>query len=558
MIYGLLSQSTSFFYNLHVAAGITRQGRSSISSAILLFESFLDNNVHFASLTEIVEFIHNVINEPRKYDDKLILDRYITMEETFYKLMSSCGFNGYIPSIEDMNIIWDMLQSLTFEDWNRLFYKNNLFSFCENQSILKAIEYILGKLDTPFLDPNKAPEEVYVELEEFKNILKEYVYYGHMWNDKIERVATMIKAASILTDTDSSMISLDGWYRFVLQHMWDKPFKIKDQILDEMAFVANDEVKVVDTDDRVKDYNFFTDEFTETMRAVKQDKIVVQDGFRYSIINIMLYVIADISTDYMRIYSKSYNAYGDDRCYLKLKNELLMKRILLQEMARKHYAYNLEMQEGHLVPEDQRCGITGMEMKKFSLQESVRTRLKEILYNDILSPDVIDQRKVLVDLIAFEREIYESLAKGETKYHKPTSFKSLNAYDNPLGQQSIKGALVYNATKDPEAPAFNLEEKNYGIVVKVRINPINAAKLQQENNRVWEGLQQFFKMKQFKDGITSYTIPHEVSIPTWLLEYIDYYSIINDNIKNFPLESIGLVGKAGNESVNHSNILRIM
>ena len=65
-------------------------------------------------------------------------------------------------------------------------------------------------------------------------------------------------------------------------------------------------------------------------------------------------------------------------------------------------------------------------------------------------------------------------------------------------------------------------------------------------------------MKQFKDGITSYTIPHEVSIPIWLLEYIDYYSIINDNIKNFPLESIGLVGKAGNESVNHSNILRIM
>ena len=61
-IYGILSAASSALYNIDVAASITAQGRSLISSATMFFEMFLSNNVKFASLDEVLVFINNVKN----------------------------------------------------------------------------------------------------------------------------------------------------------------------------------------------------------------------------------------------------------------------------------------------------------------------------------------------------------------------------------------------------------------------------------------------------------------------------------------------------------------
>jgi len=560
-LYGLIGTNTSYFYNVHVASGITRQGRSSIANIILLFEGLLANNVQFCSLDDIIEFIHNVVNETpfRKYNDKDILDRNIGVEECWYKVMSNCGFSGYIPTEMDMDIVMTILKNVSQTDLNRIYYKNNLYAFCNNQSVQRAIRYILERLEVPFLDPNEVPESIEVEIKMFTDFIYEYVYYRHMYQDKIERVGIMYKSASVLTDTDSSMISLDAWYRYVLPMTYNLDMPIKRQFVDEKAFVLDGKTEVVDEESNHElDYNFFTDEFTEMYRATKVDRIVPQDSLRHSIINIMLNVVKTLSTDYLRFYSGSYNSYTDERCYLDVKNEMLMKRIMLTETARKHYAYYLEMQEGHPVDGKARLGITGLEMDKASIQTSVRERLKSILFNDILAPEEIDQKKVLVDMIKFEKEIYESLASGDTTYYKPVSSKSMNSYDDPMGQQGIKAALVYNATRDEGAPEIDMNERFNAYVVKVKITPLTVEKLETENPRIWNALQEFFKMKQFKNGINTYAVPHDTPTPKWVIEYIDYYQIINDNLKTFPIESIGLSGRAGNDSVTHSNVLKII
>ena len=46
-------------------------------------------------------------------------------------------------------------------------------------------------------------DKIRAELDEFCNILKEYVYYEHNWIDKIERYRTMTRVVNCLTDTDS-------------------------------------------------------------------------------------------------------------------------------------------------------------------------------------------------------------------------------------------------------------------------------------------------------------------------------------------------------------------
>ena len=560
-VYGLLGLNTSYFYNLNLAASVTRMGKASISNAILLAEALFDNNVHFSSLDDIVGFITNVINEPRHYKDSDMLDRDRSVEECLYKIMMTTGFNGYIPTDEDCDIIYNMLMGLTQEDINRLYYKNNIYEFMDNTVVTNALVLLLKMLDKPWLDPNSPPKEIQVELDVFIDMISEYVYYRHLFTDKIEHAALMIKNVSVLTDTDSTFISLDAPYRYTLNKLKGVDLKIVDQTCSMGAFMEEGEVKVVKEEKVFKDYNFFTDEFMQVKRAVDPDVIIPQDGLRHSINSIMLYMFSKLSTDYMRVFSAAYGSFDDERCLLVLKNELSMRRVLIQTEARKHYCYDLEMKEGHPIPNHKRINLTGMEIGKSSLQKEVRARLKRILAEDILLAGKIDQRKLLVDMIEFERDIAVSLANGETKYYKPKSFKSIDSYDNPMSEQIIKAAIVYNETRDPGSESFNFNEKNGSLLFKVKINIpiIEQSNLKEENPKVYDALIKLLSREPFdKAGITSYCIPYDTEPPKWIIPFIDYNAMINDNLKAFPWESVGLVGRAGNDSVNHSNVLQII
>ena len=223
VVYGALRKYTCLYYNVYVSSTITTQGQSCISAAGLFFESFLNNNVHFASLNEVIQFIDNVCQEKneRQFKDRDWLDRDITIGECFYKLMTTCGFdfvfvgdetsdgskiegfNKYIPSQEDLEIVWDILCDLPQEDINRLFYKNNLFGFMENPALTKCITLLLSTLNVPFLDPNKPPKEIQEELDFFCDLLYEYVYYHHQIIDRMERYRGMRRSVCAITDTDS-------------------------------------------------------------------------------------------------------------------------------------------------------------------------------------------------------------------------------------------------------------------------------------------------------------------------------------------------------------------
>ena len=123
-----------------MATSITAQGRALVSSAGLLFESFLANSVKFGSLNEVVGFIDNIVNErpERKFRDRDILDKDVEVEDCFAKVILTCGFN-WIPDEEEMDIIWKMLNNLDQEDINRIYYKNNLYEFMSNTSMIKAV-----------------------------------------------------------------------------------------------------------------------------------------------------------------------------------------------------------------------------------------------------------------------------------------------------------------------------------------------------------------------------------------------------------------------------------
>ena len=583
--YGVLSNSSCLLYNLYVAASITAQGRELISTATMFFEMFLTNGVKFASLDEILTFIDNVVSETpeRKFSDSDILDRNITVEECFAKIVYSTGDFRYgnikwIPDETDLDIIWLTLNRLTQEDINRLYYKNNLFSFMDNKAMTKAVLYILEKLDKPYLNPNDVPDEIKVELDAFQDLLAEYVYYHHQILDKVDRNKGMVKNVCVISDTDSAIVCLDGWYRYILEKVKEAnvDLNVAKTYVNAFKYIDGDSeyMRAFDCDSLIDiDYDFYNDDIIEVQRSIRPFEIIPQDNLRYSIINIISYVCGNLANDYLERFTKLGHSYSENKkCLIYLKNEFLFKRAMLTDV-KKHYATIQEIQEGNMIPKEEALDLKGLDIKKSTISDRATEEMEKILYEDILNTPLIDQLKVIKSLAILEKKIFQSIQAGDKDFYKPAAIKSLSSYDDPMRIQGVKAAYIWNKIKDDDLEAIDLSARNNVDIIKVNINVDNVEKIKNTYpdtyNKIVDVLldRELMKLDGYtSDGyefgkrnsgeITAIAIPQDVKPPEWILEFVNYTEIINNNLANFPVESVGIY-RGGNNKVNYTNIIRI-
>lgn len=563
-IYGCMGNAASVLYNLYVSASITAQGRAVISTATMFFESFMANNVKFGSLEEVLHFIYNIINEKpnRRYRDNQVLDYNVSSDMVFAKVMLTIGDwrKGkikWMPSYDDAAIIYNTIKSLNQEDLNRVFYKNNLYAFMENTRVMGLIKTILRKLDTPYLSPNKVPKEIQVELDALQDLMREYVYYPHMYIDRIDRCNNMIKDVCVISDTDSTIVSFDAFYRFVFDRMIGETLNISELEIDwesgNMRKVPAKEIR----------YDFYNDEVIEAESMIKPFVLIPQNNLRYSIINIIAYISGNLCNEYVKEFTKCNHSYKEGRkCLLYLKNEFLFSRALLTD-SKKNYATNQELKEGVILEQDQEhaMDIKGLPINKSTMNDSAKAALQKILYEDILTADTISQTKIIEKIALLEKEIEKSLKDGKKDYYKPLAIKAMSSYDDPMRIQGIKASIIWNKVKDPDLEAIDLNTRNTIDVVKVYINPFNIGKIKDTYPDIYERFIQLFTSGTiFKDEkskeITTLAIPTGVDTPGWITEFIDYRQIINDNIVNFPFESVGIT-RLGANNINYSTILKI-
>lgn len=538
------------YYNLYAASSVTTQGRSCNSAAALFFESFLNNNVPMGSMNELIEFIYNVLHEKHYYNSIDIITIHASLEETFFQLVSSTGF-GWVPSTDEMHIIWEILSKLSQDELDRLFYKNNLFHFIDNAPIKQAILFMLQSLESPFMDPNEPPESIKDALKEFCDVLKEYVYYDKQIIDRLEKMTSLIRSVSIIQDTDSAIVSFDGWYQYVRQWCAGIPMAIKNEVIDAIEFIESGNIETSEVKQKVEEYSFLNDEIIEVDRLIDPMVITPQDGLRYSIINILAYCIGILVNDYMDKYCTNSHSDNERACLISLKNEFLFKRVIITD-AKKHYASKMELQEGNVIPEDKSLDIKGMDaFVKSSMNPATQARLKKILYDDILNSESIDQLQVLRDIARVEKEIFDSINNGEKRFFKPVKVKSLSSYENPMRIQGIVASYAYNALHEPGTEALDMSIRNSVDVVKVDISMKNIDRIRDSFPGVYERAVELLKTKEFANGISSVAIPLNEPVPGWILPFIEYATIINDNVSGFPIESIGLYrGSSNNNSTN--------
>jgi hypothetical protein len=565
---------TSLLYNINVATSITSQGRALVSSASMQFEMFLANNVKFGSLNEVVEFINHIVNEKkdRKFKDYDWIDEPVKLEDCFAKIVLTCGYR-WIPDDDDLEVIWRILSNLSQEDLNRVYYKNNLYEFMSNKNVIQIVKVILRKLHKPLFNSLDIPEEIADDIKFFSDLLMEYVYYKYMIIDRIDRCDNMIKSVIMVSDTDSTIISLDAWYRFISEQVNGEELKIFGYNKDFFEIIGKDEdgeytstpwKDCVSFEPKKYDFNFETDEIVERMETNHPETVSGYDNVRYSIINILAYVLDRVINDYMEQFCLNNHSLSRDKetgkfnrkCKILMKNEFTFKRLMMTKV-KKNYASLIAVQEGNLVPENKQLDVKGIEcFTKSTKSENTRKALKKILLDDVLNTPVIDQLRFVKDIAVFERRIIESVRAGNREYFKPVTIKSQNSYDNPLRIQGIKASIAWNGIKPDNLPTINLEERNAIDIVKVNINKATIDKIADSNPEIYQNMIKVLEMEEFGGSIEAIALPLDVNIPDWLLEFVDYTDIVNENIGGVPYESIGIM-TMNKPNVNYTNIVEL-
>lgn len=610
-IYGSSGLFSSLLYDLNISPSTTSMGRSLISSAILCFEGFLGNNVKFGSLNDVLIFIDNVRleNKEWKYNDWEVLgaNGFVTVEECFNKIIMNCGYK-YIPTEQDMDTIYTIIQNCNQIELNRLFYKNNLYCFMDLPIARSLMISIVTEMKTPYIEPANPPKEIQDQLDYLKDLLVEYVFYCHQYIDRVVRNKEMIKVVSIVSDTDSSFVSLDAWYNYNISYLKDYDCPIIHQQLDVFKYIEAEQKKddyywkdtetpewynaidkrvpieflkrdefgdIIDTSkfqaveflDNVKDYDFYNEDIIERKRSIDVTKIIPQDNMKFALINIMCYILSSVINLYMIDFTKESGSYRSDAlCKINMKNEFYMSRIMLTDV-KKNYVSLQILQEGNYLG----GGVLDCKgipcLTKSVVSKDTQKALKKIALEDILTGDSIDQLKLIKDIAILEKTIYNDLKSGSKKYYKPVSIKSIDSYEDPMRIQGVKASVAWNYVKD-NLPGFDLNDRNPLDIVKVDINQKSLELIREEYPYQYEKFRDLVdpkceiilegrKIKDiFKGKLDTIGIPKDLAIPEWLKPFIDYISIINDNISGFPVSSAG-IGTFDKKKVNYSNIIRL-
>ena len=602
----------SILFDLNIAPSVTSIGRSLISSAILCFEGFLGNNVKFGSLNDVLIFIDNVRMEYHdwKYNDYEVLgfNGFISPEECFNKIMMNCGFK-YIPTDQDMDTVWRIIQNCNQIELNRLFYKNNLYCFMDLPIARDLMVKIITEMKVPYIEPANPPKEIVNDLNALRDLLLEYVFYCHQYMDRMIRNKEMIKTVSIVSDTDSSFISLDAWYNYNIQYLKDYDCPIMHQQIDVYKFLEEEkkrkdyfwadtetpewynaidnrlatktlkvdsfgdivdqsELAAIEFLDDKKDYDFFSEEIINQRRAIDATKIIPQDNVKFALINIMCYILSSVINKYMIDFTKESGSYrGDAKCKINMKNEFYMSRIMLTD-AKKHYASLQILQEGNYLGNGV-LDVKGIDcLTKSSTSKDTQKALKKILLEDMLTGNSVDQLKLIKDIAILEKTIYNDLLSGSKKYYKPATIKSMDSYENQGARiQGVKAAIAWNYVKC-DLPGFDLGDRNAIDVIKVNVNKDTLESIKDEYPEQYQKLCELIDPKNqnladglkvcdlFKGKLDTIALPKDLPVPEWLRKLIDYQEIITDNLGNFPVSSAG-IGQFGAKKANYSNVVRI-
>jgi len=477
--YGATIEKNSIFYNENFGPSITYTGVVIITTAVNAFETFMSNNLIFDRVNDIILYINRIKDQHYNYPD--IINKTISKKELLTYLFDKLD----AKTQENMNILASIVKDLTQEEINRIYYKNNIYKFFENDIPLKLIETIMDRKD--FLDPTAPPEDIKETLEQLWAYLEDWILYNYLWFYRFRNADERTRKTVLVVDTDSNFLMLDPFYKFF--------------------------------------HNKFPEKIDET------------DKSKVCTINIATFFLSQLIAKVYWKLTTEMNIPADKRSIINMKNEFFYKR-LMTTRNKKSYAGTLIMKEGHMLKKPKN-DIKGLAIRKVSVNANVREYFTNMLNEQILNCNEISLGKVFGSFMKLEKDITSSLISGEVTYTQPAKVNELESYKNPYTIQSLRGAIIWNAL---------YPDQEIVLPTKVNIIKLTIRSLEDIANKIPMQEYEIIKNTIFdnenlsKYGFSVLTMPKLAKkIPEWLTPFIDVDTMVNDHVKSgiIMLESLG-------------------
>lgn len=422
-LYGGFGYRGFIFANIFLSTSVTMLGQTTISAAAMGFEAFLSNNAPFVEENEIYRFIDFVKQEAYAYEqmDKNAFAPFhaVSDDEIIKKIISCCTFK--VPK-EVLNSITQMIQNLNDHEKILLYFKNNLYAFCDTpimHDALRRLHKMIKKLLAPainkkllekskeeiekVMEPSEKLPEIIEEIDFIWNMMYTFVVFDHPIYDRVRKNKYTYKKSVAYQDTDSNFIILDPWVKY-----------IKEKIIPDEVSTDQDEIKNLD----------------------------------FKIVNLMTIFVTKIVACSFATLCNSLNIDAEHSKRLGMKNEVYYSRMLFPNK-KKRYIGKQELKEGKIVKGRKGLDIKGFDFIKATTKPSIRKVYEDICFDDILTAEKIDIEKIFMKVFTFEQEMKNALRNGDTQYFKQANLKMIKEYANPYSIQGIKGVLLWN-TLAPE------------------------------------------------------------------------------------------------------------
>ena len=506
-LYGANGASTSTFYNKYAAVSITATGQALISLSETSFEQFLENNSKFYDMDECLLFIYRVVYES-EYPDFEILPKIDNIyEKTFNFIKESFMYKKRIRE----DILEKVLSNLSEKDLHVLYFKNNLIEFLTKvPKVIKLMKKIVNETIS-FMNPNEVPKEIKGLLDEVWKYLLEFVCHDFPIRNRIERNKYHKRRATVVQDTDSTMLTLQR--------------------------------------------------ITDVMRKTYIENPMIQDDemMTFLLVNTVAYFLTMWTKVFLDRYCTDSNIPDEYHPRVNLKNEFYYP-ILITMDTKKRYITSMKLQEGKLI-NPPKIDIHGLELVKAETSDHTEAFFSKIIKEDIIYADNIDISKILRKIRDFNDTIRDSILNGTTDYLPLKTVKPPEAYDDPMSEQGIKAVNNWNIA----FPAMQISLPDKVKLLKLKtgrkqdFEKLKHLIPEEARNNIESEIFNSRDDRMKKIGYTIIALPQNIdSIPDWVIKIADINAVIYDNVSKFNpvLVSLGnLPLKTKSDKTYISNII---
>lgn len=504
-IYGAGGAKVSIFYNLYTAPSTTGTAQSLISTTCAAFEAFMENGVKFYDTDEVLRFIKNITGEKRHISLEGI--RLISLDTCYDFLIKTC----FHPKKVNGDMIRRALENLEVEDWTRIYYKNNLYTFTKN------CEPVIGKLRKVMLETEtfRAPTEKAMtptlkrDLDVVWDYFSEFVHYNHPIYNRIYRLKTSKRRSVLVIDTDSNMVSIYNWINMIMDSFVDE--RNKQEVIESMYTAAS------------------------------------------TICLFMTRMIQDTLDDYCT----RANVLEEFHEKINMKNEFFFETLIATSV-KKNYLSAILLREGH--PMFGKMDIKGLAFMKSVMSEEISAYMKAIVKKDILGTRIA-YSNIINKLNVLSTNIIESLKKGECSFSKPMSVKEPDKYKVALSEMGIRATMGWNSAY-PDNPIELPDRIHVFKVNMLRAKDIEP--LKDTEPEIYDNLMREIynsPNKEISKGLNAFAVPAILDkMPDWLIQFVDIDTIVEDNTKSFfpVLKSLSLeIINTKSDRLSFSNIVKL-